>query len=224
MSAMKTVKGRKVVLFDLDGTLLDTLDDLAAAVNAALTLHGFPKRTREEVRRFIGNGIVKLMERAVGEENAATVDMAKVIADFKEYYFAHCEDYTAPYQGIMDVLAALRAQGARVGVVSNKADFAVQKLCTAYFGDLVEVAIGENEAVGRKRKPAPDTLLEAMRVFGVDADDVVYVGDSEVDIWTAKNAGVDCVSVTWGMKDEDFLLENGASILIKRVEDLLGVL
>ena len=218
------MKKYSVVLFDLDGTLLDTLEDLADAVNVALGMHGLPCRTREEVRAFIGNGIVKLMERAVGAEQARLVDMAQVVDDFREYYFAHCEDKTAPYEGVIDVLTDLRAQGVRVGVVSNKADFAVQKLCRAYFGDLVEVAIGENEAEGRRKKPAPDTLIDAMRSFGAAAEDVVYVGDSEVDILTAKNANVACVSVTWGMKDKAFLLENGATILVGKVTDLLSVL
>ena len=213
-----------VVLFDLDGTLLDTLDDLAAAVNVTLERHGFPPRTKAEVREFIGNGIAKLMERAVGAENAHRADMAKVLQDFRAYYFEHCEERTAPYAGVLDVLSTLRDNGVRVGVVSNKADFAVQKLCKAYFGDLVEAAIGENESEGRKKKPAPDTVWEAMRVLGAAAADVVYVGDSEVDILTAKNAGVDCVSVSWGMKEKDFLLENGATVLVEAVENLLDVL
>lgn len=218
------MKKYSVVLFDLDGTLLDTLEDLAAAVNVALEMHGLPCRTRDEVRAFIGNGIVKLMERAVGDEQVGLVNMAQVVADFKEYYFAHCEDRTAPYGGVVDLLSALRKDGVRIGVVSNKVDFAVQKLCKTYFGDLVEAAIGENEAEGRKKKPAPDTLLEAMRVFGAEAEDVVYVGDSEVDILTAQNANVACVSVTWGMKDKEFLRKNGATILVEKVGDLLAVL
>ena len=218
------MKKYSVVLFDLDGTLLDTLDDLAAAVNVTLERHGLPHRTTAEVRAFIGNGIAKLMERAVGAENLCRFDMAQVLQDFRTYYFAHCEERTAPYAGVMDVLATLRDSGVRVGVVSNKADFAVQKLCKAYFGDLVEAAIGENEAEGRKKKPAPDTIFDAMRMLGATASDVVYVGDSEVDILTAKNAGVDCVSVSWGMKEKEFLLENGATVLVEEVKDLLDVL
>lgn len=218
------MKKYSVVLFDLDGTLLDTLDDLATAVNVTLERHGFPQRTKAEVRDFIGNGIAKLMERAVGAENLHRVDMAQVVQDFRTYYFEHCEEMTAPYDGVMDVLSALRARGVRIGVVSNKADFAVQKLCRTYFGDLVEAAVGENEAEGRKKKPAPDTVWDAMRELGATASDVVYVGDSEVDILTAKNAGIDCVSVTWGMKDKEFLQENGATVLVESVENLLDVL
>lgn len=242
-----------VVLFDLDGTLLDTLDDLWAAVNHALLSHGLPVRTREEVRNFIGNGIVKLMERAVGEERIHSVDMAGVMECFKEYYKAHCQDKTLPYEGVLNVLRALRSQGTLIGVVSNKADFAVRQLCEAYFGGLVNVAIGENEAGGVKKKPAPDTLFAALsklsklgvlEEFGalggigglaerngedihrgkIPLSSVVYVGDSEVDIQTAENAGVDCVSVTWGMKSRAFLQKNGATVLVDRAEELLEIL
>ena len=208
------------ILFDLDGTLLDTLDDLYAAVNFVLQKHGLPLRSRDEVRAFIGNGIVKLMERSVGAGARSRVDMTAVVEDFKAYYGTHCQEKTKPYDGVLALLSQLKADVRRVGVVSNKAHFAVEKLCSAYFGDLVDVAIGENEASGVRKKPAPDTLLEALRRLGAEKENAVYVGDSEVDIQTAENAGVECISVSWGMKDSAFLTENGAETIVECVGDL----
>jgi phosphoglycolate phosphatase len=215
----------QVVLFDLDGTLLDTLDDLHAAVNFVLEKYRLPIRTRDEVRAFIGNGIVKLMERSVGAGMRSMVNLDDVVTDFKAYYGAHCQEKTKPYDGVMELLANLKKAGVKVGVVSNKAHFATAQLCEYYFGDLVDVAIGENEAGGVRKKPAPDSVFAAIEaVGGVNPSRVVYVGDSEVDIQTAMNAGVDCVSVCWGMKDREFLVENGASVLIDTVEALADVL
>ena len=214
----------ELLLFDLDGTLLDTLDDLHAAVCYALKRQGLPTRTRAQVRDYIGNGIVMLMKRAVGEDALPAVDMAQVMADFKEYYGAHCQDKTAPYDGILELLAALKAQGKKIAVVSNKADFAVKKLCEGYFSGLVDVAIGENEAGGVKKKPAPDTVFAAVIALGGALENAVYIGDSEVDIQTARNAGIACISVSWGMKDREFLLKNGAKIIVDAPEKLLGIL
>ena len=214
----------ELLLFDLDGTLLDTLDDLHAAVCYALKRQGLPTRTRAQVRDYIGNGIVMLMKRAVGEDALPAVDMAQVMADFKEYYGAHCQDKTAPYDGILELLAALKAQGKKIAVVSNKADFAVKKLCEGYFSGLVDVAIGENEAGGVKKKPAPDTVFAAVNALGGALENAVYIGDSEVDIQTAHNAGIACISVSWGMKDREFLLKNGAKIIVDVPEKLLGIL
>ena len=212
--------GVSVWLFDLDGTLLDTLDDLHSAVNFALKKHGLPLRSREEVKNFIGNGIALLMKRSVGLERLATVDFQAIMADFKEYYGAHCQDKTRPYEGVLDLLAELKRQGKAVGVVSNKADFAVKKLCAAYFGELVDVAIGENEAAGIAKKPAPDTIFAALDKLGIAAGNALYVGDSEVDIQTAAAAKIPCISVAWGMKSEQFLRENGAKNIVFSVEDL----
>lgn len=210
-----------VVLFDLDGTLLDTLDDLHSAVNFTLQKYRLPIRSRDEVKAFIGNGIVKLMERSVGAGMRSRLDMVAVVNDFKEYYGKHCRKKTKPYDGVLNLLASLKKVGAAVGVVSNKAHFATADLCEFYFGNLVGVAIGENEEGGVRKKPAPDSLLAAMKALGAEnAADVVYVGDSEVDIQTAKNAGVDCISVSWGMKDKAFLIENGATVVIDSVEEL----
>ena len=207
-------------IFDLDGTLLDTLDDLAAATNATLAAYGFPVRTREEVRLFVGNGVEKLMERALPDGHAtvahlpdgSSADFGALLADFKSRYAACCEDRTRPYPGIPALLAALRDAGIPVAVVSNKFDAAVKALSAAYFGDLIPVAVGERDGV--RKKPAPDTVFEALRLLGVPADGTpspVYIGDSDVDIATAAAAGLPCISVTWGFRSRPFLTSHGAS-------------
>ena len=212
----------KTVVFDLDGTLLDTLDDLWLSVNAALQKFGLPVRTRNEVRAFIGNGIVKLMQRASGLLEGECFD--GVLAEFKRHYGEHCEDNTKPYEGIMRLLQELRARGVQTAVVSNKADFAVKKLAESYFQGLLQEAVGEDEEHGIRKKPAPDSLLAVMERLGADRQATVYVGDSEVDIQTANNALVPCISVTWGFKDREFLIKNGATVLVDSVEELLSVL
>jgi phosphoglycolate phosphatase len=212
----------KTVVFDLDGTLLDTLDDLWLSVNAALQKFGSPVRTRNEVRDFIGNGIVKLMQRASGLLEGECFD--GVLAEFKRHYGEHCEDNTKPYEGIMRLLQELRARGVQTAVVSNKADFAVKKLAESYFQGLLQEAVGEDEEHGIRKKPAPDSLLAVMERLGADRQATVYVGDSEVDIQTANNALVPCISVTWGFKDREFLIKNGATVLVDSVEELLSVL
>ena len=211
----------QTVVFDLDGTLLDTLEDLYRAANAALESHSLPRRTRDEVRLFVGNGVEMLIRRAVPAGTSEETTLA-VLADFKTTYAAICEDHTRPYDGILAVLAALREKGIRVAVVSNKFDAATKQLCEKYFGDLVEVAIGERAGV--RKKPAPDTVHEALRELGVTAEGAVYIGDSDVDIQTARNCEMPCISVTWGLRDKDFLLQSGAKILVNTPERLLGVI
>ncbi len=211
----------QTAVFDLDGTLLDTLEDLWRATNMALEVHGLPLRTRDEVRLFVGNGVEMLIRRAVPTGTDEETTLA-VLADFKTAYAAICEDHTKPYDGILDMLTALRERGIRVAVVSNKFDAATKKLCEKYFGDLVEVAIGERAGV--RKKPAPDTVYEALKELGVTADHAVYIGDSDVDIRTAENCGMPCISVTWGLRDKDFLIENGAKTLVDSPETLLGVI
>ena len=207
----------QTAVFDLDGTLLDTLEDLYLATNHALTLHGLPLRSRDEVRMFVGNGVEMLIRRAVPAGTDEETTLA-VLADFKSTYAAICEDHTRPYDGILDMLTALRERGIRVAVVSNKFDAATKKLCKKYFGDLVEVAIGERAGV--RKKPAPDTVHEALRELGVTAEGAVYIGDSDVDIQTAENCGMPCISVTWGLRDEAFLVEHGAVALVHSPGDL----
>ena len=211
----------QTAVFDLDGTLLDTLEDLYLATNAALERHSLPRRSRDEVRLFVGNGVEMLIRRAVPASTDEETILA-VLADFKTTYAAICEDHTKPYDGILDMLAALRERGIRVAVVSNKFDAATKKLCEKYFGDLVEVAIGERAGV--RKKPAPDTVYEALKELGVTAEGAVYIGDSDVDIQTARNCGMECISVTWGLRDEEFLIGNGAKALVDTPEKLLGVI
>lgn len=204
-------------IFDLDGTLLNTLGDLAASCNFALREHGYSERSLDEVRCFVGNGVRKLIERAlpsgVGE---CCVDA--VLATFRQYYMEHGIDTTQPYPGIMELLTRLRKRGVRVAVVSNKFCEATQELCRHFFGDLVEVAIGEGRGV--RKKPCPDAVIEALRQLGVEKGGAVYVGDSDVDIETARNSGLPCISVLWGFRDREFLLEHGATCLASSPEEL----
>lgn len=207
-------------IFDLDGTLLDTLGDLAASVNYALRTHGMPEHSIDDVRRFVGNGVRKLMQRAIpdGESNP---DFEATFATFRQHYLAHSLDTTRPYDGIPGTLEALKARGCRLAVVSNKMMAATQELCRHFFPDTIEVAIGEHEAEGIRRKPAPDTVFAALRQLGVGKEGVVYVGDSDVDIQTAANAGLPCISVLWGFRDRDFLIQHGAKTFISAPSELL---
>ena len=207
-------------IFDLDGTLLDTLTDLAASTNYALRTHGMPEHTIDEVRRFVGNGVRKLMERAVpdGTDNPL---FDEAFATFRQYYMEHSLDTTRPYEGVPEMLAALKAKGCHLAVVSNKMMAATQELCRHFFPDTIEVAIGENEAEGIRKKPAPDTIIAALRQLGVGQERAVYVGDSDVDIATARNSSLPCISVLWGFRDRDFLLQHGAKTFISAPSELL---
>ena len=207
-------------IFDLDGTLLDTLGDLAAATNYALRQHGMPEHSIDDVCRFVGNGVRKLMERAI-PDGAHNPDFEATFATFRQYYMQHSLDTTQPYEGISETLAALKAKGCRLAVVSNKMMAATQELCQHFFPDTIEVAIGENEAAGIRKKPAPDTVYAALDVLGEGKGNAVYVGDSDVDIQTAANAGLPCISVLWGFRDKAFLTENGAKTFISTPSELL---
>lgn len=207
-------------IFDLDGTLLDTLTDLAASVNYALRTHDMPEHSIDDVRRFVGNGVRKLMERAV-PDGAANPDFEATFATFREYYMLHSLDTTRPYPGIQEVLAELKARGCHLAVVSNKMMAATVELCRHFFSDTIEVAIGENEAEGIRKKPAPDTVFAALRELQIEPLTSVYVGDSDVDIATARNAGLPCISVLWGFRDRQFLLDHGATTFVSSPNELL---
>ena len=213
----------ETVVFDLDGTLLNTLEDLHLSTNAALAAHGMPERTLEEVRRFVGNGIRKLIERAVPVGTTAAEQEA-VYQDFRAHYAAHCEDHTGPYPGIPEMLAHLRAAGVRLAVVSNKGDFAVQELVSRQFPDTFDAILGENEAAGIRKKPAPDMVEAALARMGAGRDGLVYVGDSEVDVQTAANVGCPCVSCTWGFRGVDELIAAGATAFVDTPAELERVL
>jgi phosphoglycolate phosphatase len=207
-------------IFDLDGTLLDTLGDLAASVNYALRTHGMPEHTIDDVRRFVGNGVRKLMERAI-PDGASNPDFEATFATFRQHYMTHSLDTTKPYDGIPETLEALKAKGCHLAVVSNKMMAATQELCRHFFPDTIEVAIGENEAEGIRKKPAPDTVIATLRQLGVGQEGAVYVGDSDVDIETARNSGLPCISVLWGFRDRDFLIQHGAKTFISNPSELL---
>lgn len=191
------------IIFDLDGTLLDSLEDLKDAVNYTMGQYGCPERSLEEVRRFVGNGAQKLIQLALpgGPEDP---DVREVLAVYQKYYNAHSKIKTRPYDGILEVLAQLQ-ETYPLAVVSNKPDSAVKPLCREYFGDIY--ALGETADC--PRKPAPDMVYKAMRAIGVEK--CVYVGDSEVDVATAANAGVPCLSVLWGFRDRACLEAAGGA-------------
>lgn len=208
-------------IFDLDGILLDTLGDLAASVNYALRTHGMPEHSIDDVRRFVGNGVRLLMERAI-PDGEANPDFEATFATFRQHYMQHSLDTTKPYEGIPETLAELKARGCHLAVVSNKMMAATQELIRHFFPDTISVAIGENEAAGIRKKPAPDTVFEALRQLGVGKEGAVYVGDSDVDIQTAANAGLPCISVLWGFRDRDFLIQHGAETFASVPSELLG--
>lgn len=209
----------KTVLFDLDGTLLDTLEDMTDALNRTMRKFGLPERTLKEVRSFVGNGARRLIELATGAEGER---LEEILAVYKKDYDENYLIKTAPYPGILELLKTLRQNGVRTGVVSNKPDSTVQELSEALFQELADVSVGEK--AGIRRKPAPDTVLAAMEQLGASKADTVYVGDSEVDIATARAAGIPCISVTWGFRDRDVLIEAGARTFADSSEELLLLL
>lgn len=207
-------------IFDLDGTLLSTLEDLKSSCNYALVAHNMPERTFEEVRMFVGNGVKRLMELAVpnGLDNP---QFNSVFSLFKEHYLEHSLDTTRPYDGVVEMLKTLQDNGKHIAVVSNKFYTATQELCKHFFGDLVPVAIGEREDI--RKKPAPDTVDEAFKQLGVARENAVYVGDSDVDVATARNSNLPCISVLWGFRDKDFLIEHGATTFVNSTQELLAI-
>lgn len=208
------------ILFDLDGTLLDTLDDLANSVNYALRTHHLPKRSHTEIRSFLGNGIRNLMLDAVGR-GMSDEAFEPVFQTFRTYYVEHCLDKSKPFAGIIDLLKALQQRGITMAVVSNKLHPAVVELNERFFKDYITSAVGESATV--RRKPNPDAVLAALSELGCSKDEAVYVGDSEVDLHTAQNAGMQCMLVLWGFRDEDFLRSlPGASLFAQCPADILS--
>ncbi len=212
---------KHAVIFDLDGTLLNTLGDLRAATNHALEVRGLPPHSMEEIRQFIGNGIRLLICRAMPEGTPeAEIDAA--LDDFKAYYAAHIHDRTVPYDGIPQLLTALRKHGIKVAVLSNKIDSASQQLIEYFFPGKTDVVFGEH--VGVPRKPDPTSCRMVMQQLGVQPEQVLYVGDSGTDMQTAKNAGLYAVGVTWGFRSKEVLLKYGADVLVHRPEQILQIL
>lgn len=210
------------VIFDLDGTLLNTLDDLCDSTNYALKQFGYQERTLEEVRGFVGNGVKKLIERAI-PDGMNNPEFENCLSVFKEHYAQNMYNKTAPYDGILELLKELRLKGIHTGVVSNKFDSAVKQLCKKYFGDLIQVAIGENEDAGVRKKPAPDSVFRAMEELKVSIENVIYAGDSETDVQTAKNAEIDCIGCSWGFRSKDILKHEGAKYIIDSPQEILKI-
>lgn len=209
------------IIWDLDGTLLNTLEDLTDSVNYMLSIHNYPQRSIEEIRSFVGNGLAKLTERAL-PDTVTPEEYNTCLSEFKAYYKMHMQDKTGPYEGILDVLKTLQTKGYHMAVVSNKADAAVKELIPIYFGDLLPVAIGDME--GREKKPAPDSVYEAMKQLGVTKEECIYIGDSDVDVNTAKNSGIPGIAVLWGFRTKEQLEAVGATMFAETPEDLIALL
>ncbi len=211
----------RAVIFDLDGTLLYTLEDLKNSVNYALSKHGMNTCTLHQVQYRVGNGVQKLMERCVdnGTENP---EFETVFADFKEHYREHCNDNSGPYEGIPKLLSDLKAKNFKLAIVSNKFMDATKELARLYFEETIDVAIGETAQI--KKKPAPDTVIEAMSILGVTADECVYVGDSDVDIKTAENSGMPCICCEWGFRTKSEQEEAGGKLFARTPADILSII
>jgi phosphoglycolate phosphatase len=211
----------KSVIFDLDGTLLNTLPDLMNSVNYVLKKNGQPERTYDEIRRFVGNGIRKLMERATPDDISDEL-FEKEYKEFQDRYQLHCMDETVPYDGITELLRYLNKNNIKTAIVSNKNDAAVQKLYQHYFSDKIDTARGIIE--GMKTKPNPDVGMSAMREIGADKETTLYIGDSDVDAATAKNLGLDCILVSWGFKDRDFLEQFDVLKIADTADDIIRII
>lgn len=212
---------RNLVIFDLDGTLLYTLEDLTDSVNYTLSTFGYETKTLDEVSMHVGNGVQHLVKKLLPEDLSDS-DFEKCYQCFKEHYSEHCCDKTRPYDGIMDTLKILKYRGVKVGVLSNKFQSAAEEVCEHYFQGLYDIVIGESENC--RRKPAPDGINMICEKFAAEKDDVLYFGDSEVDIKTAENSGVYCVSVLWGYRDREFLADNGAKVFVSNPLDIADIL
>ncbi len=211
----------KAAIFDLDGTILDTLGDLFNSVNYSLKLCNLPSRTIDEVRSFVGNGIRLLIERAVPQNTPIEIT-DKCFEIFKSYYKNHSSVLTKPYPGIAELLKELKNNGISLAVVSNKADFAVQALVEQYFPRVFDFAVGEKENI--RRKPAPDSVLCALNYLNVNKSEAIYIGDSEVDIETARNAGISCIAVLWGFRDEKFLCSLNPDYIVSKPSEIAEVI
>lgn len=223
---------KEIIIFDLDGTLLNTLEDLYLSFNYAINRFGYPKRTIEEIKSFVGNGVKKALELSLPER----VDEEKfneIVNIFKEYYIEHMYDNTKAYDGIIEMLKELKKRGCVLAVLSNKYDKAVKNLCSKYFGDLIDISIGEGNGI--RKKPFSDGIFKVLdeinipeahndKTVFIEKANVIYIGDSEVDIQTAKNAGIYCISVLWGFKSREFLEKNGGNVFAKKPEDIIKII
>ncbi len=213
---------KDTIIFDLDGTLLNTLEDLMDSVNFALEKQGFPLRTLPEIRSFVGNGIRLLMERAVPNDIIGTDIFEVCFKDFCDYYKVHMEDKTAPYDHINEMLDAVKKAGYKTAIVTNKADFAAQDLCKRMFGNNIDLVVGSSD--DRPNKPAPDGVYYALQVLDSTLQNTVFVGDADTDILTAKNANLTSIGVLWGFRDRDVIEKEGADFIVETVKDLENML
>ena len=212
---------KNTVIFDLDGTILNTLDDLTDAVNFAMRSHGFPEHSAETVKTFVGNGIRKLIERSV-PQNCSNEMLEECFTLFCDYYKEHLNDKTSDYDGIMELLQALKNKGFKTAVVTNKADFAAKALCEKIFGDLITVTVGSNDSI--RHKPYPDGTLKVLEILETRAENAFFVGDSDVDVKTAQNAGIDFIGVLWGFRDRTVLEGAGATVFAENAKELKALL
>ena len=207
----------KTLLFDMDGTVLDTIGDLTAAINHTMRFFGEPEHTIDEVRSYVGNGPIKLMERSIpGKVDADNFE--EHLRIYKEYYALHDRDLTKPYDGIPELMKEARSKGIKIGIVSNKHHSAVVELSDYFFGDLVDVAVGNKP--NAKTKPSPDVVFEAIKELGADPLSCVYIGDSDVDAATAEAAGLDCILVSWGFRPKELLKKQKAIAVVDDVREL----
>lgn len=208
---------KDTIIFDLDGTLLNTLADLHACFNHAIKSFGYPERTLAEIKSFVGNGIKKAIARAL-PENIEEEMLNKIVDYFRIYYEEHMHELTQPYEGVIDLLKELKSKGYKIGVVSNKYDDSVKELCEYFFGNYIKVAIGESPEI--RKKPEIDGVLKAIKELDSSIEKAIFVGDSDVDIMTAKNLGIPCISVLWGFRDKEFLKVSGAKIFVQEPKEI----
>lgn len=211
----------KACIFDLDGTLTDTLEDLKNAANFAMRSMGFPERTKDEVRRFVGNGAVKLIERCV-PEGTDKETQAKALAVYNGHYSVHLNDNTKPYDGIPELLLKLKEMNIRTAVVSNKDDGPVREIVRGFFGETIDFSVGRKDGV--PPKPSPEGVLKALAALECRADEAIYIGDSDIDVLTARNAGLKCIGVTWGFRDRELLIESGADFIADSADEILRII
>lgn len=218
---MKSMQEITTIVFDMDGTVLNTLEDLTVSMNYVLDRFNMPGHRLEEYRLFFGNGVKEALRLSLPEGASADI-IDEMMVVFKEHYDAHCLDRTRPYDGIVDVMRQLKEKGYRLAIVSNKIDSAVKELNDRFFADYVDIALGEK--TGINRKPAPDMVDAALKEMGSTKEESIYIGDSEVDLMTARNSELPCISVLWGFRDKKYLIEQGADCFADRPEDIIRIL
>lgn len=214
---------KKIIIFDLDGTLLNTLEDLTDSLNYMLSQFNYPLKKIDQVRDYVGNGVYKLIERAI-PDGKLNKNFDKCVETFKQNYKENMYNKTSPYNGIEQMLKELKQKGFIIAVASNKFDLAVKELCKKYFGGLIDCAIGENEKIGIHKKPSPDIILNILKQYNLSPQEAIYIGDSEVDIQSAKNCNINCISVCWGFKTKEFLIKNNAENIIEKPEEIFKFL